>query len=368
MAADEKSVTGRTLPSARPGAVPNRLACWIPSLAWVKAYRLGWLPHDVVAGVTLSAVLVPAGMAYAEAAGMPAVSGLYAPLAALLAYALSGPSRILVPGQDSALVALIVATVTPLVHDGGAHTAMLAAALALLPSAICAGVGLLKLGFVADLLSTAIRHGYLNGIMLTIVLSQLPELLGFSVHSETFVQQVRELVGGVLAGRTNVAAMTIGVLSLAMILGCRRWASKAPGVLIAVAAATLATALLNLASSAGVAVVGTLPRGLSTPQVPLSSLHEWTVLSATAAAIALVSFTDVSMLSQTYGLRSGVPADRNQECVALGIANIAAALFQGFPVSASGSRTAVAEAAGAKTQGTGLVAALVVATLLPFLP
>lgn len=368
MAADEKSVACTTPPSARPDAISCGLARWVPALAWVKAYRLAWLPHDVVAGVTLSAVLVPAGMAYAEAAGMPAVSGLYASLAALVTYALFGPSRILVLGPDSALVALIAATVMPLTHDGGAHAVILAAALALMSGAICTAVGLLKLGFVADLLSTPIRHGYLNGIMLTIVLSQVPKLLGVSVHSETFVLQVRELAGGVLAGRTNVAAMAIGALSLAVILGCRRWAPKAPGVLIAVAAATLATALLNLASSAGVAVVGTLARGLPAAHVPLPSLHEWTALTATAAAIALVSFTDVSMLSQTYGLRSGVPADRNQECVALGIANIAAALFQGFPVSASGSRTPVAEAAGAKTQGTGLVAALVVATLLLFLP
>jgi high affinity sulfate transporter 1 len=337
-------------------------------VVWTRDYPLASVPHDVIAGVALSAVLVPAGMAYAEAAGMPSVTGLYASLAALLAYALFGPSRILVLGPDSALVALILAAATPLAHRGGAQAVMLASALALLSGGLCATVGLLKLGFIADLLSTPIRHGYLNGIMLTIIVSQLPKLLGFPVKAESFLPQVRELVRGVMAGQVNGLALAIGAASLAIILACRRWAPRVPGVLIAVAAATLATALADLAARGGIAVVGTLPRGLPSLQVPILALNEWLALCATAAAIALVTLTDVSMLSQTYGLRSGGRVDRNQECFAVGVANVAAALFQGFPVSASGSRTPVAEAAGAKTQATGLVAATVVAILLLFVP
>jgi high affinity sulfate transporter 1 len=337
-------------------------------VVWTRDYPLASVPHDVIAGVALSAVLVPAGMAYAEAAGMPSVTGLYASLAALLAYALFGPSRILMLGPDSALVALILAAATPLAHRGGAQAVMLASALALLSGGLCATVGLLKLGFIADLLSTPIRHGYLNGIMLTIIVSQLPKLLGFPVKAESFLPQVRELVRGVMAGQVNGLALAIGAASLAIILACRRWAPRVPGVLIAVAAATLATALADLAARGGIAVVGTLPRGLPSLQVPILALNEWLALCATAAAIALVTLTDVSMLSQTYGLRSGGRVDRNQECFAVGVANVAAALFQGFPVSASGSRTPVAEAAGAKTQATGLVAATVVAILLLFVP
>ncbi|WP_128598460.1 SulP family inorganic anion transporter [Paraburkholderia kirstenboschensis] len=345
-------------------AVAGPLVRWVPSLAWMREYRLACLPHDVIAGVTLSAVLVPAGMAYAQAAGMPSVTGLYASLAALVAYALFGPSRILVLGPDSALVALILAAATPLAHRPGAEAVTFAAALALLSGGLCVAVGLLKLGFVADLLSTPIRHGYLNGIMLTIMVSQLPKLLGFPVKAESFVARVEEIVRGVVSGHVNGAALIIGTAALAIILVCRRLAPRVPGVLVAVAVASLA----HLATRAGIAVVGTLPRGLPAPQLPILALKDWAALCASAAAIALVTLTDVSMLSKTYGLRSGAHVDRNQELFAVGVANVAAALFQGFPVSASGSRTPVAETAGAKTQATGLVAAAIVAGLLLFAP
>ncbi|MBW9103044.1 SulP family inorganic anion transporter [Paraburkholderia phenoliruptrix] len=344
------------------------LARRIPALTWMRDYPLASLPHDALAGLTLSAVLVPAGMAYAEAAGMPSVAGLYASLAALVAYALFGPSRILVVGPDSALVALILAAAIPLAPHGGPQAVMLAGALALLSGLLCAAVGLLKLGFIADLLSTPIRHGYLNGIMLTIIISQLPKLLGFPVKGESFLVQVQELVRGVLAGRINGTALAIGAGSLAVILACRRWAPRVPGVLIAVALATLVVSWANLAPRAGLAVVGNVPRGLPAPLFPILALREWLALGTTALAIALVTLTDVSMLSQTYGLRGGRQIDRDQECFAIGVANVAAALFQGFPVSASGSRTPVAEAAGAKTQLTGLVAAAIVAALLLFAP
>jgi len=346
----------------------GRLARRIPALTWMRDYPLASLPHDALAGLTLSAVLVPAGMAYAEAAGMPSVAGLYASLAALVAYALFGPSRILVVGPDSALVALILAAAIPLAPHGGPQAVMLAGALALLSGLLCAAVGLLKLGFIADLLSTPIRHGYLNGIMLTIIISQLPKLFGFPVKGESFLVQVQELVRGVLAGRINGTALAIGAGSLTVILACRRWAPRVPGVLIAVAVATLVVSWANLAPRAGLAVVGNVPRGLPAPAFPILALREWLALGTTALAIALVTLTDVSMLSQTYGLRGGRPIDRDQECFAIGVANVAAALFQGFPVSASGSRTPVAEAAGAKTQLTGLVAAAIVAALLLFAP
>ncbi|CAB3684271.1 SulP family inorganic anion transporter [Paraburkholderia rhynchosiae] len=360
--------TGERRASRKDAAVAGRLARWVPSLVWMREYRPASLPHDAIAGVTLSAVLVPAGMAYAEAAGMPSVTGLYASLVALVAYALFGPSRILVLGPDSALVALILAAAMPLAHRGGAQAVMLAGALALLSGGLCVAVGVLKLGFIADLLSTPIRHGYLNGIMLTIIISQLPKLFGFPVKGESFLAQVRELARGVMAGQINGMALAIGAASLAIILACRRWAPRMPGVLIAVAAATLAASFADLAARAGIAVVGSLPRGLPSIQFPMLALNEWLALCTTAAAIALVTLTDVTMLSQTYGLRSGGHVDRNQECFAVGVANVAAALFQGFPVSASGSRTPVAEAAGAETQATGLVAAAIVSVLLLFAP
>jgi len=351
--------------SNRAGRIVSR---WVNGLAVARNYRLAWLPHDAVAGLSLSAVLVPAGMAYAEAAGLPVVSGLYASLAALLAYALFGPSRILVLGPDSALVALIAASVAPLAHGNTEHAIALAGGLALLSGAICVAVGMLKLGFVTELLSLPIRYGYLNGIMLTIVVGQIPKLLGFQVQGASFLAQVRELASGVVAGKINGMAVTIGVAALVVILSCKRYLPKVPGVLVAVAGATLAVAALGLAQRFGLAVVGYMPQGLPALHIPALALDEWTALLGGAAAITLVSFTDISILSRTYETRSGEAVDRNQEFVALGLANIAAAIAHGFAVSASGSRTPVAEAAGAKTQATGIVAALIVAGLLLFAP
>ncbi|WP_442861321.1 SulP family inorganic anion transporter [Burkholderia sp. NRF60-BP8] len=329
---------------------------------------MAWLAGDATAGVTLSAVLVPAGMAYAIASGLSAASGLYASIAALVTYAVFGPSRILVLGPDSALIALIAASIVPLAHGNSAHAAALAGALALLSGGLCLAVGLFRLGFITDLLSTPIRYGYLNGIIVTIIVSQLPKLLGLTVHEASILQQLRAVASAMAAGKTNLAALSIGVLSLAVILAFRRWAPKVPGVLVAVVVATVGTACFDLAARAGVSVVGTLPRGLPLPRFPALASSEWLALSASAAAIALVSFTDISMLSQIYGLRSGDGVDRNREFVALGIANIAAGLFQGFSVAASGSRTPVAEGAGAKSQACGLIAALIVAALLVFAP
>ena len=341
---------------------------WISGLAVLRAYRAQWLGHDFIAGLSLSAVLVPAGMAYAEAAGLPAVHGLYASFAAMLAYAVFGPSRYLVIGPDSALVALIVASVVPL-SGGDPHRAMVAAgALALLAGGICIVVGVLKLGFVSELLSLPIRHGFLNGIILTIIVGQLPKLLGYKGRGEAFFDQVKDLVDGLLAWKVNLTSFGIGIGALVLILLCRRFWPRLPGVLIAAGLATALVSAFDLGKRAGVATVGDIPRGLPSVALPLLPPGQWWQLAGPAAAIALVAFTDVVVLSRTYEVRNRQTIDRNQECVALGLSNIAAGLFQGFAVSASGSRTPVAEAAGAKTQLTCVIAALVVAALLVFAP
>ncbi|WP_081061849.1 SulP family inorganic anion transporter [Burkholderia territorii] len=355
--------------TARPPRKPDAgLLRWINGLAAARTYRLHWLPHDLLAGVTLSAVLVPAGMAYANAAGLPAVNGLYASLAALLAYALFGPSRILVLGPDSALVALIAASIAPLAHGDAAHALAVAGALAILAGAICIAVGVLRLGFVTELLSLPIRYGFLNGIMLTISIGQLPKLLGYKGNGESFIEQVRDVVAGIAASKVNATSFALGVAALALILACKRLWPRMPGVLLAVAGATAAVMWFDLSTRAGVATVGAVPQGLPMPRIPDVSLDGWLRLAGSAAAIALVSLTDISVLSRTYELRNDTRVDRNHECIALGLSNLAAGLLQGFAVSASGSRTPVAEAAGAKTQATGVVAAAVVATLLLFAP
>ena len=328
-----------------------------------RRYRLAWLGHDAIAGVTLAAVLVPTGLAYSVAAGMPAISGLYASLAALLAYAAFGPSRILVLGPDSALVALIAASV-PFASRYSASALDIGGALALLSGALVLTIGLLKLGFVSDLLSTPIRYGYLNGTMLTIAVGKLPTLLGFPSHGDSFVAQLRDIANGIAAGHVNGTSFAIGASALLLIAACKRWWPKGPASLLAVAATLLAVFVFDLARAGGIAVVGELPRGLPTPYFPHMPLAGWLDLSGTAVAIALVSSTDITLLSRTYELRSGVPVDRNRELLALGIANLACAFVRGYAVAASASRTPVAESAGAKTQATGVFAAVYIAALL----
>ncbi|CAL8481622.1 SulP family inorganic anion transporter [Caballeronia sp. S22] len=340
----------------------------INGLAMLRAYKARWLMHDLVAGLSVSAVLVPAGMAYAEAAGVPAVNGLYTSFAAMLAYAIFGPSRFLVVGPDSALVALIAASILPLSQGDPQRALVAAGALALLVGAFCLAIGLLKLGFVTELLSLPIRYGFLNGIILTIIVGQMPKLLGFRSKGESFFAQIDDLIDGLAASKVNLTSFAVGIGTLVLILLVKRFWPKVPGVLFAVGAATVLVKAMDLGARAGVPTVGSVPRGLPSLEWPIMAPEQWWQLLGAAAAIALVSFTDVVVLSRTYEVRNKETVDRNQECIALGLSNIAAGLFQGFAVSASGSRTPVAEAAGAKTQLTGVFAAIVVAALLTLAP
>ncbi|MGL4650960.1 MAG: SulP family inorganic anion transporter, partial [Caldilineaceae bacterium] len=347
---------------------PAGLARWLPGLAQIRSYKRAWLAQDLVAGIVLTAILVPVGMGYASAAGLPPIYGLYATIVPLLAYALFGPSRILVLGPDSSLDAIIAATIVPLAAGDADRLVALAGVLALLSGALCILVGLAHFGFITDLLSKPIRMGYLNGIALTVVVGQLPKILGFSAQGETLVQEAFSLVQGVAQGLTNPVSLAIGLVCLAIVLLFKQRWPRIPGVLVAVVGATLVSGLLDLATTAGISVVGPLPQGLPGFQVPRVNLEDIAPLLAGAFAIALVSFADTSVLSRTFALRGGYQVDQNQELVALGAANIAAGLFQGFSISSSSSRTPVAESAGAKTQLTGVVGAICIALLLVFAP
>lgn len=349
-------------PFAPPGpAGPRR---WVPGLAALRAYEPAWLGKDLLAGLVLTAVLVPVGMGYAEAAGLPAIYGLYATIVPLVAYAVFGPSPIMVLGPDSALAALVAAAVLPLAAGSTDRAVALAGMLAVLTGVLCALAGFLKLGFLTDLLSTPIRYGYLNGIALTVLVGQLPKVLGLPADGPGLLGAMAGIVRGVAAGLTNAAACAIGLGSLAVILALRRWAPRVPGAAVAVAAGTLAAAWLDLGAKAGLSVVGALPRGLPALRVPDVSVSDVQSLAAAALAIALVSLADMSVLSRAFAARSGGITDTDQELLALGAANIATGLFQGFPVASSASRTPVAEAAGAKTQATCLAGALAVGLLL----
>jgi high affinity sulfate transporter 1 len=349
-------------------ARPAGLSRWIPAIPALRTYQRPWLAKDLTAGLVLTAILVPVGMGYAQAAGLPAIYGLYATIVPLLAYAIFGPSRILVLGPDSSLAAIIAATIVPLAAGDPDRLVALAGALALLTGGLCILAGLARFGFITDLLSKPVRLGYLNGIALTVIIGQLPKLLGFSSSGDNLIQEALSLVQGVAQGLTNWTAFAIGAACLAIVLIFKRRWPKVPGVLIAVVGATVVVGLLDLAATAGVSVVGPLPQGLPSFQIPAVSLAELGALTAGAFAITLVSFADTSVLSRTFALRGGYEVDQNQEMIALGAANVAAGLFQGFSISSSSSRTPVAEQAGAKTQVTGVVGALCIALLLLFAP
>ena len=336
---------------------------WLPGLYTLSRYEGAWLPHDLVAGLVLATMLVPVGIAYAVASGVPGIYGLYATIIPLLVYALFGPSRILVLGPDSSLAAVILSVILPLSGGDPLRAVTLAGMLAIVSGTVCILAGVARLGFVTELISKPIRYGYMNGIALTVLISQLPALFGFSIEDTGPLRDLWAIAGAIMQGRTNWTALVLGAATLAVIL-LLRGSKRVPGILVAVVGATAIVGALDLAARYGVAVLGPLPQGLPGFVVPWISYADIAPVLIGGCAIALVSFADTSVLSRAYAGRTGTHIDPNQEMVGLGAANFAAGFFQGFPISSSSSRTPVAEAAGARTQLTSVVAALIIAFLL----
>ena len=336
---------------------------WLPGLYTLRRYEGAWLPHDLVAGLVLATMLVPVGIAYAVASGVPGIYGLYATIIPLLVYALFGPSRILVLGPDSSLAAVILSVILPLSGGDPLRAVTLAGMLAIVSGTVCILAGVARLGFVTELISKPIRYGYMNGIALTVLISQLPALFGFSIEDTGPLRDLWAIAGAIMQGRTNWTALVLGAASLTVILFLRG-SKRVPGILVAVVGATAIVAALDLAARYGVAVLGPLPQGLPGFVVPWISYADIGPVLIGGCAIALVSFADTSVLSRAYAARTATHVDPNQEMVGLGAANFAAGFFQGFPISSSSSRTPVAEAAGARTQLTSVVAALIIAFLL----
>ena len=362
-------------PRPEPGRIHRRVkltdqagwARWMPGLRMLREYQLAWLRHDIMAGLVLTAMLVPVGIAYAVASGIPGIYGLYATIVPLLAYALFGPSRILVLGPDSSLVAVILAVVLPLYGGDPMRAVALAGMMAVVSGAVCILAGVARLGFITELLSKPIRYGYMNGIALTVLISQQPKLFGFSIESDGPLSNQWAVIMGVFEGNIHWASFAVGAATLAVIL-LFKGNGRVPSILIAVVGATVAVSLLGLAEGAGVEVLGSLPQGLPAFAIPWITREDIVPVLIGGCAVAMVSFADTSVLSRVYAARTRSYVDPNQEMVGLGIANLAAGFFQGFPISSSSSRTPVAEAAGAKTQLTGVVGALTVAGLLMVAP
>ena len=348
------------------GPKKSRLNAAVPGVGMLRTYKPAWLRFDLVAGIVLAAILVPQGLAYAELAGLPPVTGLYTTIACLVVYALLGPSRVLVLGPDSSVSPLIFAAITPLlVANDTASAIAMAGMLALMVGLIEIGLGLGKLGFIADLLSKEVQVGYMNGLAITIIVGQLPKLFGFSTEGDTFVDDVVAFFSNL--DQTNTTTLLVGLGTLALLLGLPRISKKIPAVLVAVVAATVVSAAFDLAAD-GVKTVGTLPTGLPTPSFPFTDAADLATLAAAAVGIVLVSLTDTIATSSSFAARRGDEVDADREMIAVGASNVGAGLFQGFAISVSGSRTAVAEQSGAKTQVTGLVGAGLVAVMLLFVP
>jgi high affinity sulfate transporter 1 len=339
---------------------------FLPGVWLLRLYKRAWLSRDLAAGLVLTALLVPAGMGYAEASGLPAITGLYATIAPLIAYAIFGPSRIMVLGPDSALAPLIATAVVGRAAGDADHAVALASVLAMLTGAMCVGAGLARAGLITDLLSRPVRVGYMNGIALTVLLTQLPKLVGLPSAGGNLIEVAVSFVRALFAGRAPPPALLLGIGSLAAILAVRRFAPRVPGVLVAVVGATLVVTFLDL--EARVKVVGEVPRGIPLPSIPRVSLAEIGELVGAAAGIALVSFADTSVLSRTVAGRNRYRVDPNRELIGLGMANVAAGFFSGFPISSSSSRTPVAEAAGSPSQLTGVIGALAILVLLVAAP
>ena len=340
---------------------------WLPGIQVVRDYRLIWLQQDLVAGVVLAMVLIPVGIAYAVASGLPGINGLYATIVPLLVYALCGPSRILVLGPDSSLAAVILAVALPQSAGDPSRAIALAGAMAVVSGAVCLAAGLARLGFITELLSKPIRYGYMNGIALTVLISQLPKLLGFSIDSDGLPRNLVSIANRVATGSVNPTALALGAGTL-IAVWLFRLAGGRFGILMAVAGATAITSVLGLEQSAGISVLGPLPQGLPSFQMPWITAADFSMVLSGGITVALISFADTSVLSRAYAMRLRTYVDPNQELVGLGAANLAAGFFHGFPISSSASRTPVAEASGARTQLANVFGAATVALLIVMSP
>jgi len=359
---------------AEPG-LPTRWT-WHPdpvdlaSASPLRRYLTGrgqWSRRDVLAGLVLSGLLAPAGIAYATASGLPPETGLYATVVPLIVYALVGPSPILVIGPDSALTPLVVTALVPFAAGGSSEAIAVAGMLGIIAGAVCVLAGAARFGFVSELLSTPVRHGYLHGIALVILVSQSATLCGFSVSGESLAGQVDDWIEAVDAGLVSTLPLVFGLSSIVLLLTLRRFAKRVPATFVVVVGGAVVTALFRL-DTGDLPLVGDLPRGIPAPAVPDLTWNEVRSLLGAGLGIALVSFTDTSVMSRTMAMRHHRRVDANHELVALGLTNIASGFFQGFPVSASASRTPVAESLGARSQAAGVTAAATLVALALFAP
>ncbi len=329
---------------------------------WLGGYRRSWLRGDLIAGVTVWAVLVPEALAYASIAGVSPVVGLYAAPGALILYAALGSSRQLVVGPMAATAALSAATIAALVPVGSGRFAALTAGLAITTGLAALIAGVLRLGFLASFISEPVLKGFIVGLALTIIIGQVPKLLGIEKGSGDFFEQLWHVITHL--GDTHGLTLLVGVVSLAVIVGLRRMAPAVPGSLVAVLLGIAAVKVFNL-DHHGVEIVGSIKSGLPSFGIPKIHASDVGALTAGGVGVMLVGFAEGLGAAKTYAAREHQQIDANRELLGLGGANLASALSSGMVVNGSLSKTAVNASAGARSQISGLiVAALTIITLL----
>jgi sulfate permease, SulP family len=337
---------------------------YLPGIWVLRGYQRTWLRGDLLAGVTVAAYLVPQVMAYAEVAGLPAITGLWAAVGPLIAYAVLGSSRQLSVGPESSTALMTAAAVTVLVAGDQQHYAETAAALALAVGTICLVCWLARLGFLANLLSHPVLIGYMAGIAVLMIVSQLGKVSGVEVEGDSVLTEVRFFI--VHLGEVHRPTLLVAAGTFAVLVAFYRFLPRWPGPLIAMVLAAAAVAVLDLGQM-GVATVGSIPRGLPPASIPDFSTIDFSTLLPAALGVTIVAYTDNVVTARAFAARRREEIDARQEFLALGAANLGAGLFSGFPVSSSGSRTVIGDAVGSRTQLYSLVTAAIVLLTMLFL-
>jgi high affinity sulfate transporter 1 len=341
----------------------QRLARYAPGLPALVAYRRSDFPHDLAAGLAVAAMAIPGSVATAQLVGFSPVVGLYASTLPMLAYALFGTSRQLMVGPSAATAAIVAAGVAPLAGGSDQLALSLAIALTFITGVLFIGASFLRLGAVADFLSKPILVGFMNGVAINVVLSQIGTLFGFRLEASGIVPRSLEFVERLPA--THWPTLAVGLATIALLLVLPRFSRRLPATLVALVAAGVAVHFLGLESQ-GVRTIGAVPSGFPVPRIPEIPLESLPILVAEAAGLALVMFSTTMLAARSFADRNRYEIDADREIAALGAANIAAAFAQSFVVTGTNSRTAVGEVAGGRTQVAGIVTAVVIALVVAF--
>jgi SulP family sulfate permease len=341
----------------------KRLLHYTPGLQHLSTYQREWFRNDLVAGAVVFAVLIPSNLAYGELAGFTPVFGLYAGFVAMLAYALFSSSRPIIIGPESTTAILLATTVAPLAMGDSVRYAVLAGALALFVGLICLLAGRFRLGFVSDFFSKPILTGYITGTSIVVIISQLGKMFGISLSSVEISDKFFELISKL--DQTHMLTLAFGIITLIILFCIRIFAPRLPGPLIVVVGAIIVSTVFHL-EEFGIAIVGDIASGLPEMHIPLISFSDFQVLIPAAIAISVIMFTDGTLTGRVFAKKNHYKLDSNKELIAFGAANICTGFFQGFPVGASQTKTAVNDSAGGKSQLSSIIAAGLVILFLIF--